>query len=42
MLADFPGCIISVSHDRLYLSQVCDRVVELTAEGLRQVSLPGR
>ena len=42
VLADFPGCIISVSHDRLYLSQVCDRVVELTAEGLRQVSLPGR
>ena len=35
VLADFPGCIISVSHDRLYLSQVCDRVVELTAEGLR-------
>ena len=39
VLADFPGCILSVSHDRLYLSQVCDRVLELTPEGLRPVSL---
>ena len=37
VLADFPGCVISVSHDRLYLEQVCDRVLELTAEGLREV-----
>lgn len=36
-LADFPGCIISVSHDRLYLEEVCDRVVELTENGLREV-----
>ncbi|MGN0984859.1 MAG: ATP-binding cassette domain-containing protein [Candidatus Enterenecus sp.] len=35
VLADFPGCIISVSHDRLYLSQVCDRILELTENGLR-------
>ena len=34
MLSDFPGCIISVSHDRLYLSQVCDRILELTENGL--------
>ena len=37
VLADFPGCVISVSHDRLYLSQVCDRVLELTPAGLKQV-----
>ena len=40
VLSDFPGCIISVSHDRLYLRQVCDRVLELTPEGLRPVELP--
>lgn len=34
-LADFPGCIISVSHDRLYLEEVCGRVMELTPEGLQ-------
>ncbi len=33
-LAGFPGCIISVSHDRLYLQEVCDRVLELTPDGL--------
>ncbi len=35
VLAGFPGCILSVSHDRLYLKQVCTRVLELTPEGLR-------
>ena len=35
VLSDFPGCILSVSHDRLYLKQVCTRVLELTPEGLR-------
>ena len=35
VLADFPGCILSVSHDRRYLEQVCTRVLELTPEGLR-------
>ena len=37
MLADFPGAILSVSHDRKYLSQVCTRVLELTEAGLREV-----
>ncbi len=37
VLEDFPGCIISVSHDRQYLSQVCDRVLELTENGLKEV-----
>lgn len=36
VLAEFPGCIISVSHDRRYLEEVCDRVLELTAEGLQE------
>ena len=39
VLADFPGVIISVSHDRLYLEQVCTRVLELTENGLREVTL---
>ena len=34
MLKDFPGAVISVSHDRKYLSEVCDRVCRLTPEGL--------
>ena len=37
VLADFPGVIISVSHDRLYLDEVCTRVLELGPEGLREV-----
>ena len=36
VLADFPGVIISVSHDRLYLEQVCARVLELGSDGLRE------
>ncbi len=34
VLAQFPGCIISVSHDRQYLDQVCGKVLELTEDGL--------
>ena len=34
MLRDFGGAIISVSHDRKYISEVADTVYELTAEGL--------
>ena len=34
VLAQFPGAIVSVSHDRLYLEQVCTRVLELTPVGL--------
>lgn len=35
-LNHFGGAIISVSHDRKYLDEVCDRVYELTADGLRE------
>ncbi|NLC40706.1 MAG: ABC-F family ATP-binding cassette domain-containing protein, partial [Clostridiaceae bacterium] len=33
-LRAFGGAIISVSHDRLYLKEVCDRVLRLTPNGL--------
>ena len=34
VLRSFKGCIISVSHDRKYISQVCGKVYELTENGL--------
>lgn len=34
MLAEFPGAIISISHDRKYIEEVCDKVYRLTEEGL--------
>ncbi len=34
MLAEYQGAIISVSHDRKYIAEVCDKVYELTADGL--------
>lgn len=38
MLAEFPGAIISISHDRKYIEEVCVKVYELTEEGLREWS----
>ncbi len=34
MLAGYRGAIISVSHDRKYIAEVCDQIYELTADGL--------
>lgn len=34
MLAEFPGAVISISHDRKYIGEVCDKVYRLTEEGL--------
>lgn len=34
MLAEFPGAIISISHDRKYIEEVCDRIYRLTEQGL--------
>jgi len=34
MLAEFPGAILSISHDRKYIRQVCGKVYSLTEEGL--------
>ena len=36
MLKEFPGAVISVSHDRKYLDEVCDKVYRLTPEGLHE------
>ena len=36
ILKDFPGAIISISHDRKYISEVCDVVYELTEDGLME------
>lgn len=33
-LINFKGAIISVSHDRKYLEEVCDKIYELTENGL--------
>ena len=35
MLREFPGAIISISHDRKYIEEVCDKVYVLTKDGLR-------
>lgn len=35
-LREFSGCIISVSHDRKYIKEVCDVYYTLTSSGLRQ------
>lgn len=34
MLKEFPGAVISVSHDRKYLNEVCDKIYRLTENGL--------
>ena len=35
ILKNFPGAIISISHDRKYLSEVCDKVYVMEKRGLR-------
>lgn len=37
MLREFPGAIISVSHDRKYMAEVCDTIYRLTPEGLIKI-----
>ncbi len=36
-LREYGGAVISVSHDRKYLQEVCDRLVELTSEGFTEL-----
>lgn len=36
VLSDYKGAIISISHDRKYIRQVCSRVYRLTKDGLMQ------
>lgn len=40
VIRDFPGAVISISHDRKYIGEVCDKVYRLTASGLEEVDLP--
>lgn len=37
VLAGYGGCIISVSHDRKYLYEVCDKIYSLTPFGLELI-----
>ncbi len=37
ILGDFRGCIISISHDRKYIEEVCDVIYELTCDGLKRL-----
>lgn len=39
ILRDYGGAIVSVSHDRKYISEVCGRVLRLTADGLSPAEL---
>ena len=39
ILRAFPGAIISVSHDRKYIREVCDTLYRMTPEGLVKVNL---
>ena len=34
MISSFPGAVISISHDRKYIEEVCTKKYELTKEGL--------
>lgn len=36
MLKEFSGAIISVSHDRKYMTEVCDTIYELSEEGCKR------
>lgn len=39
VLKSFGGCIIAVSHDRKFISEVCERVLRLTEEGLEPAEI---
>lgn len=36
MLQGFPGAVISISHDRKYMEEVCDKIYRLTEHGLEE------
>ena len=37
MLKEFPGAIISISHDRKFINEVCTTVYQLTKQGLQKL-----
>ena len=39
LLTTYPGAIIAVSHDRIFLKEVCQKIYRLTEEGLEEVEL---
>ena len=38
MLREFPGAVISISHDRKYIEEVCDKIYQLNPNGLQLIS----
>jgi ATPase subunit of ABC transporter with duplicated ATPase domains len=36
MISEFPGAVISISHDRKYIDEVCDKVYVLNESGLKE------
>ena len=38
MICQFPGAVISISHDRKYIKECCTKVYELTANGLHSTA----
>ena len=40
LIARFNGTVISVSHDRRFMQEVCTRVLKLTPHGLEMVEIP--
>jgi ATPase subunit of ABC transporter with duplicated ATPase domains len=38
MLKEYPGTIISISHDRKYIEEVCDKIYRLEKNGLSEIS----
>ncbi len=42
VLKDFPGCIISVSHDRSYIEEVPDKLYVLRKDGLHRIDTYGK
>jgi len=39
ILAEFPGAIISISHDRKYMNEVCEKLYRLTEQGLEKLEI---
>lgn len=39
LLRSFPGAILTISHDRTFLREVCEVVYEMTATGLKEIQI---
>ena len=38
LFAEYPGCIIAVSHDERFAREVCTRAAELGKDGLKEIT----